>query len=169
MKIGTLKCAVWALGLSCETPAAPPDRVRRGSHTTARELQTCTFQGPCASNTTKIPRKRPKDRGKRIKNCGGRGKKKSAKFWAPPPFGAPPFGASTFSGFGPPSFGPHYDTKNIGIGQNWIGQNWSNQDGQNGIGQSRSLPPAGHRRLLALHLGQSSFLFNKRHVPMFPR
>ena len=41
----------WALGLSCETP---------GSLTTARELQTCTFQGPGASNTTKIPRKDPK-------------------------------------------------------------------------------------------------------------
>ena len=29
-----------------------------GLHTTARELQTCTFQGPGASNTTKIPRKK---------------------------------------------------------------------------------------------------------------
>ena len=48
-----------------------------GFHTTARELQTCTFERTRASNTTKISRKRPKEREKRIKNCGGRGKKKS--------------------------------------------------------------------------------------------
>ena len=33
-----------------------------GFHTTTRELQTCTFQGPGASNTTKIPRKDPQER-----------------------------------------------------------------------------------------------------------
>ena len=57
-----------------------PDR--RGSHTTARELQTCTFERPGASNTTKIPRKRPKEREKRMKTVAGE-EKKSAKFWAP--------------------------------------------------------------------------------------
>ena len=41
-------------------------------HTTARELQTCTFEGPGASNTTR---------------------EKNEKLWRPPPFGAPPFGA----------------------------------------------------------------------------
>ena len=35
-----------------------------GLHTTTRELQTCTFQGPGALNTTKIPREDPK-RGKK--------------------------------------------------------------------------------------------------------
>ena len=145
---------VWALGLSCETPAAPPDRAA-GAHTTARELQTCTFERPGASNTTKIPRKRPKEREKRKKTVAGEGKKKR-EILGP-------------HRSGPHSLGPHHDTKNIGqkigltkiglakigfgqnwpgqnhdgqkwIGQNWIGQNWSNQDGQNGIGQSQSLP-----------------------------
>ena len=41
---------VWALWLSCETPAL---------HTTTRELQTRTFERPGASNTTKIPREDP--------------------------------------------------------------------------------------------------------------
>ena len=79
---------VWALWLSCETPAAsgPP-----GLHTTARELQTCTFEGPGASNTTKIPRERPKEREKRMKNCGGRGKKKR-EILGPHPSGPHPSG-----------------------------------------------------------------------------
>ena len=50
-----------------------------GLHTTTRELQTCTFQGPCVSNTTKIPRKDPKEREERKKeNCGGKREKKNA-------------------------------------------------------------------------------------------
>ena len=39
---------------STGTHTGPP-----GFHTTARELQTCTFEGPGASNTTKIPREDP--------------------------------------------------------------------------------------------------------------
>ena len=113
---------------------------RRGSHTTARELQTCTFEGPGASNTTKIPRKRPKEREKRIKNCGGRGKK-SAKFWAPhpsgphpsgpPPFGAPPSGPPTLRGphffwVCPPTLcGPTMTPK---IGQGLVKLGWPKRD-----------------------------------------
>ena len=128
-----------------------------GLHTTTRELQTCTFERTGASNTTKIPRKRPKERGKQNKTVAGEGKK--ARNFGPPPFGPPPFGPHNFgapqlrgpttSGFGPPPLGgptlggPHHDTKNIGqkiglakkldwpknwIGQNWIGQNWIGQN-----------------------------------------
>ena len=63
---------VWALGLSCETPAGlgPP-----GLHTTTRELQTCTFDGPGASNTTKKPREDPQRETKRAKIVAGDGKK----------------------------------------------------------------------------------------------
>ena len=50
-----------------------------GVRTTARELQTCTFEGPGASNTIKIPRKDPKKREERKKIVAGEGKK-SAKF-----------------------------------------------------------------------------------------
>ena len=62
---------VWALGLSCETPAASgPPRL----HMTTRELQTCTFERPGASNTPS----------------------------GPPPFGPPPFGPPLSPGSGPP-------------------------------------------------------------------
>ena len=75
----------WALGLSCETPAVfgPP-----GLHTTALELETCTFEA--LQNTTKIPREATQREGERIKHCDGRGKKKR-KILGLPPFGAPPF------------------------------------------------------------------------------
>ena len=80
-------------------------RDRRGLHTTTRELQTCTFERPGASNTTKIPREDPPREGRKNEIFGGR-KKKSAKFWAPHPSGptlrAPTFRAPIFSGFGPP-------------------------------------------------------------------
>ena len=76
----------------------PPTGFGAGASHDSRELQTCTFQAPSASNTTKIHEGTPK-RGRKKENCGGRGKKKSAKFWAPTLRGDPPFG--------PPPFGPH--------------------------------------------------------------
>ena len=74
---------VWALGLSCETPASGPP----GLHATTRELQTRTLKGPGASNTTKIPRADTQRDTKRAKKVAGEGKK-SAKFWAHPSEGA---------------------------------------------------------------------------------
>ena len=56
---------VWALGLSCEAPAAsgPP-----GLHMTTREHQTCTFEGPGLQKTPpKFNEKTPKERGKERK------------------------------------------------------------------------------------------------------
>ena len=59
------------------------------------------FEGSGASNTTKIPRKRPKEREKRIKTVAGEGKK-SAKFWAPtvraPTLRGPTLGGPTLRG-----------------------------------------------------------------------
>ena len=89
MHVGSSGCRV-------KPRSGPP-----GFHTTTRELQTCTFQGPGASNTTKIPRKDPEKRGERKKIVT---EKKSAKFWAPrapdpsgpPPFWTPPFWAPPF-------------------------------------------------------------------------
>ena len=52
-----------------------------GFHTTARELQTRTFEGPGASNTTKIQREDPPERKRRMKFPVGE-RKKRAKFWA---------------------------------------------------------------------------------------
>ena len=79
---------VWALGLSCEAPAA---------------------FGPGASNTTKIPRKDLQDRKKDRKLWRGEGKN-NAKFWAPTLFlglgcynsGPPPFGCPFFLGLWAP-------------------------------------------------------------------
>ena len=134
---------VWALGLSCETSAAsgPP-----GLHTTARELQTRTFEFPGASNTTKIPREDSQRETKRAKM--GAGEKKRAKFWAPHPSLSHPSGShpscpalrgpalrgsalrgSIFSRFAwaPPFGAPtmtHTRSKNE-LAKNWIGQNRS--------------------------------------------
>ena len=62
-----------------------------GFHTTARELQTCTFHGPCASKTPPKFHERTPKRENKNKNCGGRGKKKARNF-GPPPFGPHPSG-----------------------------------------------------------------------------
>ena len=78
---------------------------RRGSHTTARELQTCTFQGPCASKTPpKFHEKTPRERQNERKWGTERAKKKS-EISGPPPFGAPTLRGATFSRFGLPLFG----------------------------------------------------------------
>ena len=60
------------------------------SLTTARELPTCTFTGPGASNTTKIPREDPqRERKKKSENVGGRGEKKKREILGPPASGSP--------------------------------------------------------------------------------
>ena len=62
LKAGTLKCARLEFS-GCRVKPWGPRPGRRGSHTTARELQTCTFQGPGAlkhhQNST---RRRPRER-----------------------------------------------------------------------------------------------------------
>ena len=92
------------LWLSCETPAASGPPLL---HTTTRELQTRTFQRPCASNTTKIPRENPQ-REKKERNFRWERAKKARNFgpptlWAPTPpgphpSGPPPLRAPTPSG-----------------------------------------------------------------------
>ena len=90
-----------------------------GFHTTARELQTCTFQGTYASKHHQNSTRRPPKRHRNSETVAGKGRK-SAKFLAPPtlrgptfgappfwapPFGAPPFAAPLFLGLGPPPIG----------------------------------------------------------------
>ena len=115
---------VWALGLSCETPAAPPDRAA-GARTRQPENSKRAHLSARALQTPKFHEKDPQRGKKRTNFAAGEGKK-SAKFWAPtlrgptlrgstlrgstlrgstllaPPFGPPPFGAPPF---GPPPFG----------------------------------------------------------------
>ena len=98
LKTGTLKCARLGSRVVVWNPGGPTRPGRRGWHTTSRELQTCTLERTCSSNTTKIPLKKIK------KNCAGEGKK-SAKFWAPTLRDSTTSGPTTSSGFGPPPFG----------------------------------------------------------------
>ena len=77
----------------------------QGLHTTARELQTCTFHAPGASKTPPNFNERTPKRGKNGRKLWQE-REKSAKFWASHPSrrhpsGLPPFGW-------PPPFGcPH--------------------------------------------------------------
>ena len=119
-----------------------------GLHTTTRELQTCTFDGPGASKHHQKTTRRHTVRDKKSETGGphilGPISHPSGLhfFWV----WAPSFGAMTHTrsrnGL------PKLDWQNglakwvcqKWIGQKWNGQNWSNQDRQHGIGQSRSLP-----------------------------
>ena len=99
---------VWALGLSCETPAA--------SHDNLRTPKRAHFRAPALQTPPKFHEKTPQKEEKRTKMGVGEGKK-GAKFWAPHPsgphpFGPPPLRAPTPSGptlgappFGAPPFG----------------------------------------------------------------
>ena len=105
-----------------------------GLHTTTRELHTCTFERPGASNTTKIPREDPLER-ERIKNeiSGGREKKKERNLG--PPFGPYRSGPNPF---GPPHHPTHRPTtppktkigqmRPVKFGQMWYWPNsvWPN-------------------------------------------
>ena len=84
-------CVV-ALGLSCETPVAPPDRL--GLATDNPNSPKRAHSSPDDSNTTKILREK-----KRTNFPAG--EKKNREILGPPPFGPPPFGAPPF---GPPPF-----------------------------------------------------------------
>ena len=130
---------VWALGLSRETPVAPPDRAAGARTRQPENSKRAQLRVPALQTPPKFHERTPRE-GKKNENCGGRREKKARNF-VPPPFGAPPFGAPPF---GPPPFGaplflvlaphplgPHHDTHQIPkqivqnwIGQNWIGQNW---------------------------------------------
>ena len=78
----------------------PKEKKRQppGFHTTARELQVCTFEGPGASHTTKIPREDPHEKEERNEPVAGDGKK--TRNFVPPTLRGPTL-------LRPPSSGPH--------------------------------------------------------------
>ena len=104
---------VWALGLSCETPAAPPDRAAGARTRQPENSKRAHFRAPALQTPPKFHEKTPRET-QRERNGGEKGKKKR-EILGPPPFGAPPFGAppfgvlplgaSLFLGLGPPPFG----------------------------------------------------------------
>ena len=78
---------IWALGLSCETPAAPPDRAAGARTRQPENSKRAHFRAPALQTPPKFHVRR--------------GKKKR-EILPPPPFGALPFGAPPF---GAPPFG----------------------------------------------------------------
>ena len=117
---------------------------------------TCTFQGPGSSNTTKIQRKDPQEREERMKFPAGDGKK-SAKFWAshpsgphPSPFGPPPLQAPIRTGPNPfrPTFHPNYTPTTLPQRtphnehptpqKNWPNAVWPNSVNQNWPNSAKS-------------------------------
>ena len=93
-------CTFGALGLSCETPAAPPDRAAENSkraHLSAPALQT----------PPKFHEKTSQREKKRTNFPAGEGKK-SAIFWAPHPSGLHPSRPHFFHPLGPHPSNPHH-------------------------------------------------------------
>ena len=95
---------VWALGLSCETPAAPPDRAagartRQPENSKRAHLSAPALQTPPKFHE-KIPREERKERILR------RDREKKREILGPPPFGSPPFEPPPFRAppFGAPPF-----------------------------------------------------------------
>ena len=143
LKTGALKCARLGSLVVVWNPGGSTRPGRRGSHTTAQELQTCTFEGSGASEHHQNSTRRPPERHNENETEAGKGRK-SAKFWAPHPSGPHPSG--TLRG----RFGQNRSIK-VGqsrskfSGQSRFGQsrNWPksvNKDGQSRIGRSRSQP-----------------------------
>ena len=87
---------IWALGLSCETPAAPPDRAAGARTRQPENSKRVHFRAPALRTPPKFHERTPRER-KKKENYGGGGKKKR-EILDPPPFGAPPFGAPPFEG-----------------------------------------------------------------------
>ena len=85
---------------SAGPPSAGPPKM--GLHTTAPELQTCTFEGPGFQSHHQFHETTPK-RGRKNENSGGRVKKKREILGPPLPFGTPAFGNTSLRG---PSAGP---------------------------------------------------------------
>ena len=104
---------VWALGLSCETPAAPPDRAARARTRQPENSKRAHLSAPALQTPPTFHEKTPRE-GRKERILRRDREKKSAKFWAPHPSAPDPSGphpsgphpwGPTFSGFGPPPFG----------------------------------------------------------------
>ena len=101
-------------------PAAPPDRAAGARTRQPENSKRAHFRAPALQTPPEFHKKRPKEREKRTKNCGGRGKKKN-EILGPhhsgphptlrgPTLRAPPL----FLGLAPHRLEPHHDTKNVG-------------------------------------------------------
>ena len=94
---------------------------RRGSHTTAREFQTCTFQGTCTSKHHQNSTRKPPEREQRMKfpvapHPSGQPLSAPSPL-GPRPAGPTPFGAPTQKGGAP--MGKTHSKTLTKIGHNW--------------------------------------------------
>ena len=141
-------------------------------------LQTCTFEGPRASNTTKIPRKDTQRDTKERSGGGEREKKREilglSTLRGPiclglgaPPFGAPPFGAPGAPFFSS-CFSVHFFEKKRKKTETPILAKVSQhlktlKIGQSRLGQSRSQPLV-HPTLSRSHYFHMFFTVFSRHL-----
>ena len=98
---------IWALGLSCETPAAPPDRAAGARTRQPENSKRAHFTAPALQTPPKFHERTPRER-KKKETCGGKREEKARNFGLPTlrastlrglhPSGPPPFGASTLRG-----------------------------------------------------------------------
>ena len=95
---------VWALWLSCETPAAPPDRAAEARTRQPENSKRAHLSAPALQTPPKFNEKTPPEREEKNEFCGGREQKKrdGPPTFRPPTLRAPTLRAPTFSGFGPP-------------------------------------------------------------------
>ena len=98
---------VWALGLSCETPGAPPDRAAGARTRQPENSKRAHFRAPALQTPPKFHEKTSQRGKERTNFAAGEGKKKR-EILGPPPFGPPPFEPPPFRAppFAPPPFGP---------------------------------------------------------------
>ena len=73
---------VWALWLSCGTPAAPPDRAAGARTRQPENSKRARFKAPALQTPPKFHEKTPRER-KKKENCGGRREKKARNFGPP--------------------------------------------------------------------------------------
>ena len=149
-------CTFWSSrAVVCEAPAARSGGVAGVSLDSPR-AQTCTFEGPgLQKHHPKFNEQDQQEREKRMKNCGGRGKKKR-EILGPHRSGPPPFGAPHPSGPHPSGsrWVKHLNTK---IGQSRSGPSWSLQ---NTVGKKMAkvgLAKVGLAKVSQHSIGQSRF------------
>ena len=97
-------CTFGVLGLSCETPAAPPDQAAGASHDSPR-TPNVHISGPHRFKHHQNSTKGPQESERRKKIVAEEGKKKR-EILGPTPFGAPPFRAPPF--WAPPFWAPPF-------------------------------------------------------------
>ena len=165
-------CTFGVLGLSCETPAAPPDQAAGARTRQPENSKRAHFRAPALQTPPKFHVRTPRER-KKIENCGGRREKKR-EILGPPPFGAPPFWAPLFLGLGLHPLGPHTLSSENSTSKNWPKSNWPKSKlAEVEIGRSRNWPKSKLAEVELAELEKKSWPKSKlaevdRALPLLP-